>query len=112
MERQRREIRSGERLVAVFRRDPPQRAEPVPPRGRRRLPRHVHAARVADGHGLDPSRAIDEHADAAVEEVSRFGQLAGQLVRDDVVRRDAAAVESLDAVFVGLREAEDVSVQL
>jgi hypothetical protein len=33
-------------------------------------------------------------------------------VGNDVVRRDAAAVEALDAVFVGLRKAEDVSMQL
>jgi hypothetical protein len=33
------------------------------------------------------------------------GELFGQLVRDDVVGGDAAAIESLDAVLFGLREA-------
>jgi len=44
--------------------------------------------------------------------VAGLRQLAGQLVRDDVVRRDAAAVQALDAVLVGLGKTEDVSVQL
>jgi hypothetical protein len=34
-----------------------------------------------------------------------LGELFGQLVGDDVVCRDAAAVETLDAMLVGLREA-------
>jgi len=37
--------------------------------------------------------------------VAGLGKLAGQLVGDDVVRRNAAAVETLDAMFFGLREA-------
>ena len=105
MESQRGEVGGGERFVAIFRRDPPQRAEAIPPRRSRGLARHVHAARVADRHGLDAPRAIDEHADAAVQRVAGLGQLTGQLVGDDVVRRNAAAVETLDAMLVGLREA-------
>ena len=105
MESQRGEVGGGERFVAVFRRDPPQRAEAIPPRWSRGLPRHVHAARVADRHGFDPPSAIDEHADAAVQRVACLGQLTGQLVGNDVVRRDAATVQTLDAMFVDLREA-------
>jgi len=37
--------------------------------------------------------------------MTRVGELSSQLVGDDVVGRDAAAIETLDAVFVGLREA-------
>jgi hypothetical protein len=32
-------------------------------------------------------------------------------VRDDFVHRDAAAIEALDAVLVGLGEAEEVAVE-
>jgi hypothetical protein len=69
------------------------------------LARDVDPAGVADRHGLDPPGAIHEHADAAVQHMAGVGQLFRQLVRNDVVGRDAAAVESLDAVFVGLRKA-------
>ena len=112
MECERREIGGRERLVAVFRRDPPERAEAIAARRRRGLPRHGHATRVADRHRLDTPRAIDQHADAAIQRAAGLGHLASQLMGDDVVRRDAAAVETLDAVLVGLREAEDVPVQL
>jgi hypothetical protein len=44
--------------------------------------------------------------------VAGLGQLTGQLVRNDVMRWYAAAVQALDPVLVGLRETEDVSVQL
>jgi hypothetical protein len=37
--------------------------------------------------------------------MTRIGQLFGELVGDDVVSRDAAAVETLDAVLVGLGKA-------
>jgi hypothetical protein len=37
--------------------------------------------------------------------MTRIGQLFGEFVGDDVVSRDAAAVETLDAMFIGLREA-------
>jgi hypothetical protein len=37
--------------------------------------------------------------------VAGIGELFGQLVGHDVVGRDASAIETLDAVFVGLREA-------
>jgi hypothetical protein len=40
------------------------------------------------------------------------GELFGQLVGDDVVGGDAPAIESFDSVLFGLREAQDVSVQL
>jgi len=36
--------------------------------------------------------------------VTGLGQLAGQLVGNDVVRGDAATVKTLDAVLVGLGE--------
>ncbi len=68
--------------------------------------------RVADRHGLDAARAIDEDADAAVQGVGVLGQLAGQVVGDDVVGGDAAAVEALDAVLFGRGEAQHVAVQL
>jgi hypothetical protein len=42
--------------------------------------------------------------------VGRLGKLAGQLVREDVVRRDAAPVEPLEPVFFGWRQSEDVSM--
>jgi hypothetical protein len=69
------------------------------------LPRNVYTARVADRHGLDPPTTVDEHPDAAAQRVTRVGELFGQFVGDDVVGRYASAVETLDAVFVGLREA-------
>jgi hypothetical protein len=37
--------------------------------------------------------------------VARIGELFRQIVGDDVVGRDAAAVETLDAMLVGLGEA-------
>jgi hypothetical protein len=74
------------------------------------LTRYVHLSRVADRHGFDPPGAIDEHADAPAEHVAGLGQLTGQLVGDDVVRRNPAAIEPLDAVLVGLGEAEQVTV--
>jgi len=34
-----------------------------------------------------------------------LGEFAGQIMRNDFVCRDAAAVKTLDAMLVGLREA-------
>ena len=76
------------------------------------MARHVHAARIADRYGLDAPGAVDQDADAAVQRMAGLGQLAGQLVRDDVVCGDAAPVQTLDAMLVGLGKAQDVAVQL
>jgi len=41
-----------------------------------------------------------------------FGELARQLVGHDVVGRNAPSIDPLDAMLVGLRQSENVSVQL
>jgi hypothetical protein len=104
MERERRQIGRGERLVALFGRDPSQRAETVAAGWGGRLSRDLEAVGVADRHRLDPAGAIDEHAEPPVQSMARLGQLFREIVGDDVVDRDAAAVKSLDAVFFGRRQ--------
>ena len=103
---QRRKVGGREGLVALLGRDPSQRAEAVcgrkVPRARRGTFRRW---RVADRHRFDAAGAIDQDADAAAQGVGVLGQLPGQIVRDDVVDRNAAAVETLDAVLLGRRKA-------
>ena len=76
------------------------------------MTRHLHAARVADRDSFDAPRAVDQHTDAAAQRMACLGEFASQLMRDDVACWDAAAVDTLDAMLVGLREAQDVAVQL
>jgi hypothetical protein len=63
----------------------------------------LDAARVADDDRLDVALAVDERADLAPRLVRELGELARELGRDDLLRRDAARVELLDAPkLVGL----------
>ncbi|HEX7316047.1 MAG TPA: hypothetical protein VF297_19220 [Pyrinomonadaceae bacterium] len=63
----------------------------------------LDAARVADDDRLDVALAVDEGADLPPRLVREFGELARELGRDDLLRRDAARVELLDAPeLVGL----------
>ena len=57
----------------------------------------LDAARVADDDGLDVALAVDERADLPARLVRKLGELARELGRDDLLRRDAARVELLDA---------------
>jgi hypothetical protein len=110
VERQRGQIGGRQRLVVLLRRDPAQRAETIASRGRRRLARHVDPAGITDADALDAPRAIDQDADAPSQRVSGLRELARQLVGEDVVRRDAPPVKTLQTVLFGGREAEDVAV--
>jgi hypothetical protein len=63
----------------------------------------LDAARVADDDRLDVALAVDERADLPPRLVRKLGELARELGRDDLLRRDAARVELLDAPeLVGL----------
>jgi hypothetical protein len=63
----------------------------------------LDAARVADDDRLDVALAVDERADLPPRLVRELGELARELGRDDLLRRDAARVELLDAPeLVGL----------
>jgi hypothetical protein len=57
----------------------------------------LDAARVADDDGLDVALAVDERAYLPPRLVRELGELARELGRDDLLRRDAARVELLDA---------------
>jgi len=57
----------------------------------------LDAARVADDDRLDVALAVDERADLPPRLVRKLGELARELGRDDLLRRDAARVELLDA---------------
>ncbi len=63
----------------------------------------LDAARVADDDRLDVALAVDERADLAPRLVRKLGELARELGRNDLLRRDAARVKLLDAPeLVGL----------
>ena len=63
----------------------------------------LDAARVADDDRLDVALAVDERADLPPRLVRELGELARELGRDDLLRRDAPRVELLDAPeLVGL----------
>jgi len=101
VERERHEVPARQRLVAQARREPAQRAEAIAAGRCRRLARNLHPARVPHGDGLDPSRAVDEHPDAAVQRVAGLRHLPREIVREDAVGRDATPVQSLDTVPLG-----------
>jgi uncharacterized ferredoxin-like protein len=61
------------------------------------------APRVADDDRLDVALAVDERADLATRLMREFRELARELGRDDLLRRDATRVELFDATqLVGL----------
>jgi hypothetical protein len=60
---------------------------------------------VADGDRFDAAGTVDQDADASAQGVRVLGQLPGQIVRDDVVDRNPAAVEALDAMLLRRRKA-------
>jgi len=60
----------------------------------------------------DLSPAGDEEAELAVEFAGEFRELAGQVVGDDPLRRDAPPVELPDALDLGRAEAGQVAVNL
>jgi hypothetical protein len=61
------------------------------------------AARVADDDRLDVALAINERAYLSARLMRKLRELARELWRDDLLRRDAARVELLDATeLVGL----------
>jgi hypothetical protein len=60
----------------------------------------------------DLSPAGDEKAELAVEFAGEFGELAGQVMGDDPLRRNAAPVELPDALDLGRAEAGQVTVNL
>jgi hypothetical protein len=63
----------------------------------------LDAARVADDDRLDIALAVDERADLPPRLVRKLGELARELGRDDLLRRDAPRVELLDTPeLVGL----------
>ncbi len=63
----------------------------------------LDAASVADDDVFDVAFAVDQCAELAAGFVREFGQLARELRRDDLLRRDAARVELLNAAqLVGL----------
>ncbi|MFL6254477.1 MAG: hypothetical protein ACJ74T_05620 [Pyrinomonadaceae bacterium] len=64
----------------------------------------LDAACVADDDRLDVALAVDERADLAPRLVRKLGELARELGRDDLLRRDAPRVEFFDAPqLVGLQ---------
>ena len=60
----------------------------------------------------DLSPAGDEEAELAVESAGEFRKLAGQLMGDDPLGRDAPPVELRDAFELGRAEAGQVAVNL
>ena len=60
----------------------------------------------------DLSPAGDEEAELAVEFAGELGELAGHLMGDDPLRRDAPPVELPDALDLGRSEAGQVAVNL
>jgi len=109
---ERRQIGRRQRLVLLLRGDPPERAEAIAPRRGRGLARDVDAPRIADADALDTAASVDEHADAPADGVRGLGQLAREVVGDDVVRVDPPAVEALEAVLFGWRKTENVAVKV
>jgi hypothetical protein len=57
----------------------------------------LHSTRVADDDVLDVALAVYERADLPPRLVRKLGELPRELGRDDLLRRDAARVELLDA---------------
>jgi hypothetical protein len=57
----------------------------------------LDAPRVADDDGLDVALAVDERADLSACLVGEFRELARELGRNDLLRRDAPRVEFFDA---------------
>lgn len=57
----------------------------------------LDAAGVADDDRLDVTLAVDERADLPPRLVRKLGELARELGRDDLLRRDAPRVELFDA---------------
>jgi hypothetical protein len=60
----------------------------------------------------DFSPAGDEEAELAVEFAGNLGELAGQVMGDDPLRRDAPPVELPDTLDLGRSEAGQVAVNL
>jgi hypothetical protein len=56
--------------------------------------------------------AGDQNADLAVDLTGELRDLAGQVVRDDSLRRDAPPVELSDPLDFGWREAGQIAVNL
>jgi hypothetical protein len=66
----------------------------------------------AHDHEGDLPLAGDQNADLAVDLPGELRDLAGQVVRDDSLRRDAPPVELPDPFDFGRREAGQIAVNL
>jgi hypothetical protein len=95
VQRQGHEVAAAERLVAVARRYPPQRAESLAAGRGARLARNTNLLGIADADRVDVTLAVQQHPDAASQRVMQFRHLTGQLVRNDQAGFDAATVETL-----------------
>ncbi|MFZ4437170.1 MAG: hypothetical protein ACOYOS_01970 [Syntrophales bacterium] len=66
----------------------------------------------SDDHISHFATTGDQNADLAVDLPGKFRELAGQVVGDDPLRRDAPPVELSDPLDLGRREAGQVAVYL
>ena len=108
---QRRQLLRPQRLVLETGREEAKRAEAHPARGRAGLPGDRDAAGVPHRDRLDASRAIDEHPDTPVQGTADRRHLAREIVGQDRAGWNAPAVETLEAVPLGRRESEQMTVQ-
>ena len=69
------------------------------------------AVGVADDDVRYGTPPIDEHADLAADLLRQLGQVARQLRRHDLVRRQAASVQVLKGASLRRLEAAEVSVE-
>ena len=74
--------------------------------------RHFDRVRVAHHHVRDSTAAVDQHPGLATDVRADLGQLAGEFVGDQAIRRDVPAKQALDLANLTGFEAVRVAVDL
>ena len=111
-ERQVGQVVAGERLAPEMGMDEAQPPEELAAEGKVGEFRDEEAPLVADDDVLHGAGAADEDPDLAAGLLGEFGHPPGQFVADDLLHRDAAAVEPFQPVDLAFLETGQVAVEL
>jgi hypothetical protein len=99
-----RQLIGREWLVPPARRQESQGAQSPAAGGSTRLAGHVDPLRITDSDGIDVPGPIDQDTHAAVERGRECGHLAGQVLGQDGLRRDAPTLETFELMALGGRK--------